>query len=180
MAREFEDKPGFGTQELGKPTDERKLKEYGLKRTIKDLPDEIGEEIMDALHRAEAKLTPKTIAASWREILIVVLIIASVFLWWRWNENAKALATAQELAARVKIIEKIDAQLTDMKKREELMYPELKERISAVDSNLIGVRKQIRAIRIPDPKEYQAQSSKMSLEEISKDLSDMGYPNEVR
>ena len=172
---------GFGTQQVGTVSETPKqVKDYGLRYTFSNIPAELHQDLIEALQRAEKRLTPQTVIHSWREILIVVLIIASVFFFWRWNENAKALATAQELAARVKIVEQIEAKLDDMKKREELLYPELRERISSVDANLAGVRKQIKAIKIPDPKDYQAQAQRKTLDEISRSLLELGYPNEVK
>ena len=152
---------------------------YGIKRTWDSLTEDAKAEVSEALQRAEQKITFGTILSHWREILIMGLVIGSIVMWQMWHSTKAELTAKEETFNRLGKIEDIDKSLKEVQIRQDEVYPKIDETIRQIEAARGQINILEKKIKAPVQSQYQAASNKMSLEDLSKDFTSLGYVNQI-
>ena len=152
---------------------------YGIKRNWDQLTEDAKAEVTEALQRAEQKITFGTIASHWREIVIMGLVIGSIVMWQMWHSTRAELAAKEETFNRLGKIEDIDKSLKEVQTRQDEVYPKIDETIRQIEAARGQINILEKKIKAPVQSQYQAAANKMSLEDLSKDFTSLGYVNQI-
>lgn len=115
----------------------------------------------------------------WYVIVILVLAIAVLIYRQSLIQAKLDIEQADTIAKIQKKMDAIDGGLADMKKREELLYPDLKLAIK----NLENQKKDYLKRKTEIQKEQTAtrdKINKMNLVDVSTEFASMGYNNEIK
>lgn len=117
---------------------------------------------------------------NWYVLLIIALCIGMVFQY-QLNQSTEAEVLKLNSALTVKEkVDSIDSKLTEMSDREKNLYPNLDAKIA----DLEAARKQFQSaeskLKQPNRGEVTNEINKLNENEVSKLLTDLGYPSSVR
>ena len=109
----------------------------------------------------------------WYQILIVILILASAFLWWKDQEDVKKF---KELQAKVTITEeiaKIEARLNAMKEREK-QYLDINAKQEELNKALVALEDQRRKLEQIKKERIMKDVQKLDINGINSEFNKLG------
>jgi myosin heavy subunit len=155
------------------------LDKYGIDRTISDLSEDGKQLVVQAIKNAENKITIQTVAAHWKEIIICILLFGVWFMNMRMTKAEADLAKKNETYDSLKKIETIDATLQKVQENQKTLYPQMDITISQIEMAREQLKAMEKKIAGLTPQQATAQARSLTIDALSKDLAELGYPNTV-
>lgn len=117
----------------------------------------------------------------WKELIILLLLIF-LTIFWQLNQNkAKELEKIELEKVTADIIQSINSKLSDIEKRQKELYPQIDSKITTINKNIKDSNDKIANLQKNQLTKEQVANeyANKTIEEISRNLNDNGYPNSV-
>jgi hypothetical protein len=168
---------------VGEPVLDKKVEDtiskYKIGWHLSDLTEEAKVGIFEAIKAAEQRVTAQTVLSHWKEIFLVILIISVVIMNYRMRSAQTELEVKNETYNRLQKIDAIDSTLKSVQDNQKNLYPQM----DATVQGLENARAQLKTLNTKISTITQSQSreaaSKLGIEELSKELTVLGYPNKI-
>lgn len=156
------------------------IEKYGLEKKLAEVGADVRDEVSRALATAENRISVTTVTSHWREIVIVVFLVAVVFAWREYQDLKHQLADLRTSAATAETIKKIEEKTSEIADREQNLYPQLQAQLDSLKGSISSVDSQIKKIKFPKKEVIAGEVASMTVEQLSKELLGMGFSNEVK
>jgi hypothetical protein len=115
----------------------------------------------------------------WKEIVMILLMCAIIFTYWRWNETKKDLAEAVRISTVGRTLDEINKGLAGVDQREKDVYPKIDKTISDLNTTIKGLNDAVKNLNKPKKEKTYETFKKQSDKDLGKWFTDNGFTNSV-
>lgn len=160
--------------------EEEKLKlRYQLSRKFDELGDDARSELLQALSRAEKRITLSTILGHWKEILILALVVSFLVVYQHTVNLQKDIVEQKAQLSVQTNLKNLDSSLEKVNESIGKIYPAMEKQANALSTQRKELQRLSDNVKLIPKEEFKQKSDKLEVSELSNEMLKLGYPNSV-
>jgi ElaB/YqjD/DUF883 family membrane-anchored ribosome-binding protein len=152
------------------------LEKYNISDTLQTLGERERQTVRNALQQAEQFIPDRS---HWQVGLCGALLVGVLALGYLTIHQRQQLAEQSANKKTAETILKIDQTLAEVQRRQQEVYPVLQEQQQRSIQEQQRIRTALTSMTKITPAPFRARASSMTLQELSKELLGLGYPNRI-